>query len=289
MIESYEHWFILSTVILLIVNGSILPAFAQDDYYTLESRAAQMYQQGNYTGEIPILNRLLQEHPADPLILGMKEHVLIALGQYQDALNILNELIPIANTQSQGFLYYQDQAIALYHLQKYQDAQKAYSDYTQAFTNAMSGHLTNPQGMTATNYIVANIIDEKIGNPTQAKFDKDMYYQLSQGTHFNLYKTQLLLQFLDYPALVNFANSIPINDTDYQQIQNLKTQIQGKVENVSNPTPQSQLSQNPASTSTSKIPAWVKNIFIWYGQGKVSEDELLTAVKFLIHHGIIKI
>ncbi|MCH6586159.1 MAG: PQQ-dependent sugar dehydrogenase [Thaumarchaeota archaeon] len=39
----------------------------------------------------------------------------------------------------------------------------------------------------------------------------------------------------------------------------------------------------------SKIPDWVKNIFVWYGQDKVSEDELLNAIKYLITEKIIKI
>ena len=36
-----------------------------------------------------------------------------------------------------------------------------------------------------------------------------------------------------------------------------------------------------------KIPDWVRNIFIWYASDKVSEDELLNAIKFLIQQEII--
>ena len=38
---------------------------------------------------------------------------------------------------------------------------------------------------------------------------------------------------------------------------------------------------------TQKIPDWVKNIFLWYGQDQVSEDELLNAIKYLINEGIL--
>jgi len=38
-----------------------------------------------------------------------------------------------------------------------------------------------------------------------------------------------------------------------------------------------------------KIPDWVRNIFIWYGEKKISEDELIGAIQFLIKEGIIKI
>ncbi len=44
-----------------------------------------------------------------------------------------------------------------------------------------------------------------------------------------------------------------------------------------------------SSTMPSKIPTWVKNVFIWYGQGKISEDDLLGAIKFLVDNGIIQL
>lgn len=40
---------------------------------------------------------------------------------------------------------------------------------------------------------------------------------------------------------------------------------------------------------TSKLPSWVRHIFIYYGQGDVSEDELLNAIKFLVNSGIMKL
>lgn len=39
----------------------------------------------------------------------------------------------------------------------------------------------------------------------------------------------------------------------------------------------------------SKIPSWVKNIFSWYSQGRLSDDELIGAIKFLVQQGIIKL
>jgi len=44
----------------------------------------------------------------------------------------------------------------------------------------------------------------------------------------------------------------------------------------------------PLIEKPSKIPEWVKNIFIWYGQNQISEDELLGALEFLINERIIK-
>ena len=39
--------------------------------------------------------------------------------------------------------------------------------------------------------------------------------------------------------------------------------------------------------SIKKVPDWVRNTFIWYGEERISEDELLNAIKFLVNQGII--
>jgi len=42
-------------------------------------------------------------------------------------------------------------------------------------------------------------------------------------------------------------------------------------------------------TISQKIPEWVRNIFVWYAQDQVSEDELLNAIKFLVQEDIIRL
>jgi len=46
---------------------------------------------------------------------------------------------------------------------------------------------------------------------------------------------------------------------------------------------------NNAYSEESSLPDWVKNIFVWFGQGVVSESELLGAIEWLIENNIIKI
>jgi hypothetical protein len=45
----------------------------------------------------------------------------------------------------------------------------------------------------------------------------------------------------------------------------------------------------PSLTEKSKIPEWVRNIFMWYGQGEISEDDVLNAIKFLLENKIIQL
>jgi len=44
----------------------------------------------------------------------------------------------------------------------------------------------------------------------------------------------------------------------------------------------------PERESMPKIPEWVRNIFIWYAEDRISEDELLDAIQFLLDQGILK-
>ncbi|MCH8915418.1 MAG: hypothetical protein IIA82_06215 [Thaumarchaeota archaeon] len=38
-----------------------------------------------------------------------------------------------------------------------------------------------------------------------------------------------------------------------------------------------------------KLPDWIKNIFVWFGLGQISEDDVLNAIMFLVANQIIQI
>jgi plastocyanin len=43
------------------------------------------------------------------------------------------------------------------------------------------------------------------------------------------------------------------------------------------------------NASAESLPQWIKNTALWYGQGSISEDEFLNAIKFLIENDLIKL
>jgi len=53
--------------------------------------------------------------------------------------------------------------------------------------------------------------------------------------------------------------------------------------------PSLQLDVGPSDESIQKIPDWVKNTMQWYLDGVISEDEMISAIQFLIKEGIIKL
>lgn len=42
-------------------------------------------------------------------------------------------------------------------------------------------------------------------------------------------------------------------------------------------------------SASAELPDWIKNTARWYGEGKVTENDFLNAIQFLIDKGIIKI
>jgi len=52
--------------------------------------------------------------------------------------------------------------------------------------------------------------------------------------------------------------------------------------------PQIENKTEPSPEAEPKVPDWVRNIFIWYGEEKISEDELLNAIQYLLDQGILK-
>jgi hypothetical protein len=60
-------------------------------------------------------------------------------------------------------------------------------------------------------------------------------------------------------------------------------------DNTDDPPNENTLQINSDLKPPSKIPSWVKNIFVLYSDGSITENELLSAIKFLIEQGIIEI
>jgi len=53
--------------------------------------------------------------------------------------------------------------------------------------------------------------------------------------------------------------------------------------------PSLRIDVGPSDESVQKIPDWVKNTMQWFLDGVISEDEMISAIQFLIKEGIIKI
>jgi len=72
--------------------------------------------------------------------------------------------------------------------------------------------------------------------------------------------------------------------TTIQEIPETTTETEDKSQDTTN-----DLEVNSNGKYEPKIPEWVKNMALWYGEGTISEDEFINAIKFLISEGIVKV
>ncbi|HXV66929.1 MAG TPA: hypothetical protein VD731_06885 [Nitrosopumilaceae archaeon] len=159
-----------------------------------------------------------------------------------------------------NFLEFFDPKIgAQYYLDRYYNESEYKSwfdsnfpDYTieKAIELAIPGSISeSPQKQTPPSFI-----DPQNG----AQYYLDRYYNESE------YKSWFDYNFPDYTIEQAIELAIPSSISDIP------------------------IDSDQNDESNSKLPQWVKNIFIWYAEEKISEDELLGAIQFLLDQGILK-
>lgn len=93
-----------------------------------------------------------------------------------------------------------------------------------------------------------------------------------------------------YQTNVNSDGTYSVTITAGGQMWNMSGTYYVQVQGGQSSTAQTTFTYNMEShVTSSKIPSWVRNDFIWYGQGTISEDDLLGAIKFLVDNGIIQL
>jgi hypothetical protein len=91
-------------------------------------------------------------------------------------------------------------------------------------------------------------------------------------------------------ARTTAKDSKQTNKFDTENLQKIREIIKSLV--ILNPNTEPELESEQVETPQTKIqkvPDWVRNIFIWYAEEQISEDELLNAIKFLVNQGIINL
>jgi len=83
------------------------------------------------------------------------------------------------------------------------------------------------------------------------------------------------LQDNNSTSITEIENEQDNNSTSITEIENEQEEILENSELISN------------GVVDQKIPEWVKNIALWYGEGILSDDEFIDAIRFLIKEGIV--
>jgi len=87
--------------------------------------------------------------------------------------------------------------------------------------------------------------------------------------------------------------TISQNISKVESIEEESTQNISKVESIEEESTQVEevesLQVSNSEQLESQIPVWVHDIFVWYADETISENELLTAIEYLISQGILEI
>ena len=85
------------------------------------------------------------------------------------------------------------------------------------------------------------------------------------------------LQDNNSTSVTEVENELENNSTSITEIENEQEEILDDSKLISN------------GEIEPKVPEWVKNIALWYGEGIISEDEFIDAIRFLIKEGVFTV
>ncbi len=176
--------------------------------------------------------------------------------------------MPITVTTDQSVYHYNSKIIISGHVTDSQSGQQIGMQITSPSGNVVSANnidLDNNGDYTTSINIIGNIWAEN-----------GQYKIMVQEGDDQTKSDSIFFQVIEAPTILS-----QVGNSSTPQASNSNTACSNCNQTSSTP---------PASTTvTSKIPSWVKGIFNYYGQGQVSDDELLGAIKFLVNQGIIKL
>jgi len=104
------------------------------------------------------------------------------------------------------------------------------------------------------------------------------------------YEIQIITEFGSATGKTSFSVTDKISP-DSQEIVSTEKVVEQSPESEPTPSPPEPTPEHVTELSpeqTPKIPNWVRNIFIFYTEERISHDELLNAIQFLKDHGILK-
>jgi len=142
--------------------------------------------------------------------------------------------------------------------------------------------LMSPRGNQLWGTQIAGMLDDekimKSGKPVLGQYEIKVITELGTATgsaYFTIKKPSE-----QQPSIEKVEEEISPtlqdnNSTSITEIENEQEEIHEVSELISN------------GEVKPKVPEWIKNIALWYGQGTISEDEFIDAIRFLIKERVI--
>ena len=140
----------------------------------------------------------------------------------------------------------------------------------EVFTNSEIQPKIGPDDIWSVqimHYIDTTLVDDDILGDYELEISSE-YGTVSAGTQFSIIRSSL--------------PQITTNSTN--EIQEITSEDDEVLETEDN-----EILETETIEEESQIPDWIRNIFVWYAEGTITETDLLSALEYLINQGIIDV
>jgi hypothetical protein len=260
----------LRLFLIILFSFSIIPIFAQDNLYVNSKY--------NFSIEIPNGWKILSDESIaiDGLTKAVSFYKTSDITSYQRSTPNFN--IKIDNDENNNLQQYVEKRTEFISKNYLRLIDKSECDL-------MADYLCNSEDLKAREYydleVLTESIDTSIGKAYTITYQIDKT-DLVFGDEYQLIYSEMVLEkekkififtFISEPSYFGLIDDVVASIFTLSVSEN-------KLER--------EIITNQLEI-TKKVPDWIKNTALWYGQGKISEDEFLNAIKYLISEGIIKI
>ena len=270
----------------LFSNGSFREALSlyekildEDPIYSdaIGAKAAVFHRWGDYDSAIKYYDIAISLNSTNPFFLNDRGSALLSLGDDLAAEKSLKKSLSLLP----GFV---DALNGLANVYSYRQDYQSELQYRQAVL------VVEPQNVEAMIGVGNALLG--MGNYVESVRQYDsVLLQDSTNVNAMIGLGNAHFEMNDYSAASEFYDSAL--NLDPQNINAMRgssmTHLHmGNIEESVKIDQQSKKSeQNQSNFTNEKIPNWVKNIFIWYGQDQISENDVLSAIEYLLKEKFI--
>ena len=159
----------------------------------------------------------------------------------------------------------------------------------QVLYNSVFSFHANAEGTSRASYgdfsVIISIVEKDTGRPVIEYPDYILpgkntitWYPKEYGTGTTIFELKPNTSYL-----FRIQHVVDIWDYEFTAVDKVKSLTKSE-------TPSSnQTSSETSKPAKSRLPSWIKDVFVWYSEGKVSEDDVINAIQYLVKQGIIVI
>ena len=311
--KNQNNLILITVFSILIIASSFYPvhALTETEKKQLYEKGEFLFSNGSFREALSIYEKILDDDSTYSDAIGAKAAVFHRWGDYDSAIKYYDTAISLNSTNP---FFLNDRGSALLSLGDDVEAEKSLKEsllLLPGFVDALNGlanvysyrqdYQNEFQYRQAVLVVAPQNVEAMIGVGNallgmENYVESVRYYNLALlhdstsvnamtglgNAHFEMSEYSSALEFYDSALDLDPQN---INAMRGSSLTHLHM---GNVDESVRINQQSkEFKQNQSNFANQKIPNWVKNIFIWYAQDQISENDVLNAIEYLLEEKLI--